>query len=306
MRIVVLGAGAVGGYFGARLALAGEDVSFIARGAHAEAMRREGLRVRSEAGDVALPEVRLLDDPASAGVADIVLVAVKMYDLASAVAQLRPLVSMETAVVPFENGVEAEAILQKRFGTHPVCGGVAYISGHVEAPGVIRHVGVMAKLAFGELDGSRSWRLEALAAACEAAGIETVLSERIRVELWKKFAFLAPFAGITCFVRGPVGAVRDDPAAWARFEALVRETVAVGRAMGIELPGDIVEDRLAVIRGLPAAMRSSMLADLEAGRRLELDWLTGAVVRLGRGTGIAVPASEEVLGALVPLAGGRN
>jgi 2-dehydropantoate 2-reductase len=305
MRIVVLGAGAVGGYFGARLAAAGEDVSFIARGAHAEAMRRDGLRVLSEGGDILLPDVRVLDDPANAGVADIVLVAVKMYDLADAAARLGSLVSMETAVVPFQNGVEASLILQKRLGRRPVCGGVVYIGGHIEAPGVIRHQGRMARLVFGELDGSRSWRLEALAAACEAAGIEALLSERVQVEQWKKFVFLAPFAGITCLIRGPVGAVRDDPAAWARFEALVRETVAVGRAQGVPLPDDIVEERLALVRGLPPAMRSSMLADLEAGRRLELDWLTGAVVRLGRSAGIAVPASEEVLAALTPQAGGR-
>lgn len=305
MKIAVLGAGGVGGYFGGRLAADGNDVTFVARGAHAEAMRRDGLRVLSPLGDLHLPRVQVMDDPLRTGLVDVVLVAVKMYDLEEAAALVRPLLQVDTAVVPFQNGVEARAILERVLGRRCVCGGVAYVAAGIEAPGVVRHAGGSARLLFGEPRPSDSWRLDTLHAACEGAGIDAVLSPTVEAEVWRKFLFLAPFAAATCLARAPIGAVREDAAAWRGFVAMVGEAVAVARARGVAgLPEDAAEERVAFARGLPPGMRSSMLHDLEAGRRLELDWLTGAVVRLGAEAGVATPASEAACAALRSRAAG--
>jgi 2-dehydropantoate 2-reductase len=301
MKIAILGAGGVGGYFGARLAAHGNDVTFIARGAHAAAMRSDGLRVHSAAGDLHLQPVQLHESAVQTGLVDIVLVAVKMYDLDAAADVIRPLLNIDTAVVPFQNGVEAGTILKRKLGRRYVCGGVAYIGAGIEAPGVIRHTGSMARLLFGELQPSDSWRLDTLQAACQGAGIDAALSPAITVEIWRKFLFLAPYAASTCVARAPIGAVRADASRWSQFTAMVAEAAAVARAQGVALPEGILAERVAFAQGLPAEMRSSMLQDLEAGRRLELDWLTGAVVRLGTAAGIATPASREVYDALAPF-----
>lgn len=299
MRIAVVGVGAVGGYFGARLAAAGEDVLFVARGAHGKTLRRAGLRLLSPLGDLHLYPLRVLapgersDRPVG-----LVLVAVKMYDLAAAAPAVAALAGPDTLVLPIENGVEAGELLAPVVAPARVATGVAYIGGHVEAPGVIRHAGTTARLVFGSWDGRPEPRLEALAAACRRAGIDHEHSPSMAVELWRKFVFLAPFAAMTALARVPAGALREDPLLWARTRALVEEAAAVGRARGVPLPADLVEDRLALIRELPAGMRSSMLTDLLAGRPLELDWLLGAVVRLGEAAGVAVPESRAVLEAL--------
>ena len=304
MRIAVLGAGGVGGYFGARLAAHGNEVIFVARGAHAAAMREEGLKVLSPAGDLHLDPVRLHEDWRTTGLVDIVLVAVKMYDLADAAATIKPLLTSDTAVVPFQNGVEAQAILEQALGKRYVCGGAAYIASSIEAPGVIRHIGKGARMVFGEPRDSQSWRLETLEAACRGAGIDCLLSPEIEVEVWKKFVFLAPFAGVTCFGRTTIGAVREDPMLWPRFMAMVEEAVAVARARDVALPEGTAEERITLARKLPTEMKSSMLHDLEAGKRLELDWLTGAILRLGAEAGVATPVTAEVYEALAPLRDG--
>ncbi len=306
MRIAVLGAGGVGGYFGARLAAHGNDVTFIARGAHAQAMREHGLKLLSPVGDLHLQPVKLHEDWRTTGLVDLVLVAVKMYDLEAAAAQVKPLLSADTAVVPFQNGVEAQAILERVLGRRYVCGGAAYIAAAIEQPGVIRHVGKGARLVFGEPYPTQSWRLETLEAACRGAGIDCLLSPDIAVEVWRKFVFLAPFAGITCFGRTTIGAVREDPMLWRHFMALVAEATAVARACGTALPEGEEAQRIELARKLPTEMKSSMLHDLEAGRRLELDWLTGAVVRLGAEHGVATPVSGEVYDALAPLRDGAR
>ena len=305
MKIVVLGAGGVGGYFGARLAADGNEVTFIARGAHAEAMRARGLRVLSPLGDLHLAPVRLMDDPLRTGLVDIVLVTVKMYDLEAAAETIRPLLQIDTAVIPFENGIEAPAILERRLGGNTVCAGIAYIAAGIAEPGVIRHEGRMARLVFGERRPSASWRLETLQAACAGAAIDALLTPDIEAELWRKFIFLAPFAAVTCLGRTAIGAVREEPRLWRQFTTMVEEAATVARARGVGLPADIADDRIAFTRGLPPGMRSSMLQDLEAGRRLELDWLVGAVVRLGREAGIATPACADACALLAPFAMGR-
>lgn len=305
MRIAIVGAGAVGGYFGARLAAAGADLGFLARGAHGRALRERGLRLFSPLGDLHLAPVRVLapgdrpDRPA-----ELVIVAVKMYDLEAAAAAMAPLLDEASLVLPLENGVEAAELLAPRVAPARVALGVAYIGGHIEAPGVIRHAGTLARLVFGPRDGAPAPALDRLARLCRRARIDHVKSGAMAVELWRKFVFLAPFAAITAFARAPAGVVREDPAHWARLVALVEEAVAVGRACGVPLADDLVADRLALIRSLPPGMRSSMLTDLEAGRPLELDWLLGAVVRLGERAGVSTPVSRDTLAALRPAAAG--
>ncbi len=290
MRFVIFGAGGVGGYFGARLAAAGNDVAFIARGAHREAMTRRGLTVRSALGDLHIAEPAVFADPAEAGPCDYVLLCVKMQDLAPLAESLRPLIAQDTAhhtaVVPLQNGVEAEDMLCEALGLRFVMGGVAYIFAHIAEPGVIQHVGEIARLAFGELDGQKTARQEALLSACTAAGIGADATDRIDDRIWRKFALLAPLAGATCLGRCPVGGVRDDPGLSAKLGAMVGEVVALGRARGVTLPQDLETRTLKAIGQLDAGMKTSMLTDLEAGKPLELEWLNGAIVRLGAEAGL--------------------
>jgi len=304
MRFVVVGAGGVGGHFGARLAAAGNDVSFVARGAHGAAMARQGLTVRSDLGDLHTAEPSVVADPAAAGPCDVVLLCVKMQDLAPLAESLRPLVADDTVVVPLQNGVEAEDMLRAAIGARAVMGGVAYIFAHIAEPGVIQHVGEIARLAFGELDGQKSVRQEALLAACTAAGIGAESTDRIHDRIWRKFALLAPLAGATCLGRCPVGGVRDDPGLRTKLEAMVGEAVALGRARGVALPEDLEARTLKAIGQLDAGMKTSMLTDLEAGKPLELQWLNGAIVGLGAAAGLATPANAEVVEALKPFATG--
>ena len=314
MRFVIVGTGGVGGYFGARLAAAGNDVAFIARGGHREAMARRGLTVRSALGDLHIAEPAVFADPAAAGPCDYVLLCVKMQDLAPLAESLRPLIAQDTvhhtahqtAVVPFQNGVEAEGMLCEALGLRFVMGGVAYIFAHIAEPGVIQHVGEIARLAFGELDGQKTARQEALLSACTAAGIGADATDRIDDRIWRKFALLAPLAGATCLGRCPVGGVRDDPGLSAKLEAMVGEAVALGRARGVTLPQDLEARTLKAIGQLDAGMKTSMLTDLEAGKALELEWLNGAIVRLGADAGLGTPANAEVVEALRPFAGGAG
>lgn len=305
MKLLVVGAGGVGGYFGARFAEAGHDVTFLARGRHRAAIAGHGLRVRSPRGDVLIRPARVTDDPADGAGCDVVFMCTKLWDLAEAAGAVRPAVGPSTAVIAFQNGIDKEDILRRALGAAPVMGGVAHIAAAIAAPGVIEHTGTMARLTYGELDGGDSARLRRLDAAAQAApGFEAAASDDIRLTIWGKFVFLAPFAGITCYHRAPIGPIRADPQRRAEFEALVAEAVAVGRAEGIRLPGDQVARTMAFTDGLPHEMKASMLHDLERGNRLELDWLTGAVVRRGREHGLATPQSERVHAALAPYKDG--
>ncbi len=306
MRFVIVGTGGVGGYFGARLAADRNDVTFIARGAHGAAMARRGLTVRSALGDLHIAEPAVFADPAEAGPCDYVLLCVKMQDLAVLAGSLRRLIAHDTAVVPLQNGVEAEAMLCEALGPRFVMGGAAYIFAHIAEPGVIQHVGEIARLAFGELEGRKTSRQEALLSTCTAAGIGADATDRIDDRIWRKFAFLAPLAGATCLGRCPVGGVRDDPRLLAKLEAMVGEVVALARARGVGLPQDLEARTLKAVGQLDAGMKTSMLTDLEAGKPLELEWLNGAVVRLGAEVGLETPANAEVVEALKPFAGGAG
>ena len=304
MRILVVGAGAVGGWFGGRLAAAGFDVWFLARGAQAEALRRRGLRLHGPEGETHIPEPQLVGETMPEGGFDILLVAVKMYDLEAVVPGLAALAAPRAAVIPLQNGVEAPTLLARRLDPAMVCGGLAKIGAVLERPGVVTRVGSMAELLFGERDGRPSPRLEAFAAACREAGFTAACVADIEVRMWEKFVFLAPFAAATARRRAPIGAVRADPAAWRDLLAMTEEATAVGRAQGVGLPPDLPARTAAFLRGLPAAMRSSLLHDLEAGRRLELDWLTGAVLRLGARSGVPTPVTADYHRALAPFAAG--
>ena len=305
MKFLIVGAGGVGGYFGARLAADGNDVTFIARGAHRRAMAEQGLRVTSELGDLHIEHPQLYDDPATTGLCDIILVCVKMWDTEAAAALIKPLLAHDSAMVSLQNGVEAEDLLAGVLGAEHVLGGVARIASAIEAPGVIRHTGTVARLIFGELDGLPSWRQECLLSACIGAEIEAEASSDIKTELWRKFVMLAPLAGAACFHRCNAGDLLAVPERRQLFDDLVQETAALARAKGAAL-GPATE--IQVIRSLeafPPEMKPSMLHDLEAGRRLELPWLNGAVVRLGEELGLKTPANAKVVEALEPDAGGR-
>jgi 2-dehydropantoate 2-reductase len=300
MRIAIMGTGGVGGYFGGRLAAAGEDMSFIARGAHLEALKTRGLRLDSPRGDLVLPAVRATDDPAEIGPVDVVLFTVKMYDVERAARAIAPLIGPDTVVVTLQNGVEAVDLVSRAVGRGHVAGGVAYVAAVIAAPGVIKHT-ALDRLIFGELDGRRSARLEALHAACLAAGFDATLSTAIDVDLWSKFSRLSVFSGMTAVTRSPIGILRDDPDLLSMLRAACEESIAVGRARGVPLPDMVMDEILAMVHSLPPVAKSSMLEDLERGRQLELPWLSGAVVRLGRESQVPTPIHRFIATVLKPF-----
>ena len=304
MRIAVMGAGGVGGYFGARLAQAGHDVAFVARGRHLAAMRERGLVVNSALGDIRIERPSVTGDPASIAPSDVVLFAVKLWDTESAAEAIRPLLAKGGVVIPFQNGVESIERIGVVVGAERVMGGVAYIAATISEPGVIAHTGTMARLRFGPVHAAQQPAAEALLAACKGAAIEAELSADIRRALWEKFAFLAAFSGVTSVARQPMGVLRGDPDLRAALEAAIRETWTVGRAKGIALADDFVVQQMTFADGLPAEMRSSMLNDLLAGNRLEAPWLCGAVARMGSAAGVATPVNATLFATLKPYCAG--
>jgi len=304
MRIAVMGTGGVGGYFGAKLALAGNDVTFVARGKHLEAIRRDGLRIESESTPMHVTSVRATDDIASVGPVDAVMFCVKLWDIESAAQAIRPLLVNRGVAIPFQNGIDSPAVLARVLGAEHVIGGIAYIATSIASPGVVRHVGSMARLRVGAFDGVRSDAAEAFVEAATAAGVEIALAADIRRGLWEKFVFLSALSGATCLTRQPLGVVRADPGMRGTFEAIMRETWSVARAHGVALAEDFVDKQLAFADTLPYEMRASMLHDLVAGNRLEAPWLCGAVVRLGTEAGVATPVNATVYAALLPYVNG--
>jgi 2-dehydropantoate 2-reductase len=306
MKIAVMGSGGVGGFYGGRLAHAGYDVNFIARGAHLAAMRERGLVIESEAqGDIRLPAVRATDDPKTIGRADLVIIAVKLWAMDAAIEAVRPIVGPRTAVLSLQNGVIKDDILKREFGESAVMGGVAYVATHVARPGVIRQTGTLQRLVLGEYDGRRSARAEALLEALLKAGIQAEISDDIRRTLWEKFVFLVGLSGTTATMRMPIGPIRSNPQTRAFLFDLLKETVAVGRALGVALPENYAEDRLAFADSVPADMSSSLHYDLERGNPLEVEWLSGGVVKLGEQAGVPTPMNRAVWDILALHAAGR-
>lgn len=303
MKIVMFGAGGVGGYFGARLAQAGCDVSFVARGAHLEAIRRDGLRLVSPKGDAHITGVRASASPADLGPADVVFLTVKMYDVDAAAQSLGPLLGPDTMVVTLQNGVEATAMVERHVGRARTAGGVAYVAAVIEPAGTIRHTALDA-LIVGELDGTMSPRLVALRDAAATASFTFTASPQIQVDQWAKFARLSVFSGMTCVTRSPLGVLRADAGLFAMLERAVDETLAVGRALGVPLGPQIRDEVFGMYRNMPPQARSSMLEDLERHKALELPWLSGAVVRLGAEAGVPTPTHAMIETLLRPFVAG--
>jgi 2-dehydropantoate 2-reductase len=304
MRIAVIGAGGVGGAFGAALAKAGGDVTFVARGAHLAAMREHGLRVEGDRGETMIQPVQATDDPASIGPVDIVLFCVKLWDVESAGEQIKPLIGPNTGVIPLQNGIDAGDRLLPVLGAAHVMAGTVSISATIARPGVIRQTGTFMIMTFGERDGSVSSRAETFLALGQRAGFDAILSNNIAVPIWSKFILLTAMSGGTAITRLPVGKLRDDPDIFWLFESIMRETEAVGRAEGVPLPEDVFDEQLAMIKSAPARAVASMAVDLSRGNRLELPWLAGKVVVLGRKHGIPTPANAAIYAALKPYANG--
>jgi 2-dehydropantoate 2-reductase len=304
MRIAVIGTGGIGGPYGASLAKAGADVTFVARGAHLAAMRENGLRIEGDRGGTHIRPAQATDDIASIGVVDFVLLCVKLWDVESTGEQLRAIIGATTAVVPLQNGVDAAERLIPILGVEAVMGGVAFVTGTIAAPGIVRQTGTYQRMTFGELDGGLSERGERLRDLCEAAGFEAVLSPDIRVPLWEKFLLMVPAAGLNALTRLPLGVWREDPDLVALYEASLRETVAVGLAEGVRLPPDSIDNGMALMRSMPAHHMTSMGNDLLRGNPLELPWFAGKVVELGRRHGIPTPVNGFIYAALKPYING--
>jgi 2-dehydropantoate 2-reductase len=305
MRIAVIGAGGVGGGFGAALARAGADVTFLARGAHLAAMKSAGLKVNGPRGDIHLKPTRATDDPDEIGKVDIVLFCVKLWDVESAGERIKPLIGTETAVIPLQNGIDAAERLIPILGKHAVMGGVAQISASITAPGVITQVGTFMRMIFGELDGRRSQRAEAFLELCLKAGFDATLSEQILTDLWMKFILLASNAGIMALARQPIGKLRDDPDLRPIFLAAWQEVIDVGRAKGVALPADAIDKILDFTSHTPPAMKASMALDLDRGNRLEVPWLSGKVADLGRQFGVPTPTHSMIYAMLKPYVMGK-
>lgn len=303
MRIAVIGAGGVGGYFGAKLARAGNDVAFVARGVQLAALRARGLRIESAGGDIALAPVVATDDPSTLEPVDVVMLCVKLWDVEAAARQIRPLVAAGGVVIPFQNGIDAHEIVAGIVGSDHVLGGVAYISAAIAEPGVIRHVGSMARLRVGAFDGGPSDAARSFVDTAVAAGIEIELATDIRRALWEKFVFLTALSGVTSLARAPVGVIRSDPDLRAAFDASVREGIAAGGREGVALGDAFPAAALQVLDSLPAEMRTSMQVDLAAGHRLEAPWLCGRVASLARRHGFAAPVNATIYAALKPYVG---
>ena len=292
-----MGSGGVGGYFGARLWQAGYDTSFIARGAHLDAMRTTGLRIEGPDESFTLP-VNATDNPSEIDPVDFVLFAVKLWDTESASAALPPIMGQHSAVLSLQNGVDSENVLRVLLGENRILGGVAEISATIAHPGVIKRVSPFARVRLGELNGKRSSRCTQLTAALVGAGIEVEHTDDITRAIWTKFLFLVGLSALTTLTCQPIGRIREDPDTRGLFEQVLAEVLAVAQAKGIALPDGIIAERMQFTDNLPGEFMASMAQDLERGNRLELDWLSGTVVRLGKEFAVPTPANDFVYTAL--------
>lgn len=302
MRIAIMGAGALGACFGGWLAKGGGDVVFIARGAQLSALREAGLAVESPLGDFRLDQVQATDSPDGIGSVDVAVVAVKLWGTEAAGRAIESLIGSQTAVLSLQNGIDSEAVLAKLLGQDHIWGGVAQWGAEIVAPGRVRHVGASNLTLFGELDNRRTPRAEAFLEFCRQSGIEAIIPGDISTEIWKKFVFLAAFSAVCCLTRLPIGPILIDDRSRSLFAEAIAEVAAVARAEGVKLPEETEAETLARAQRLPPVAKASMLRDLSAGRALELEWLSGAVVRLGRQHGIATPVHCVAVGALGPSA----
>lgn len=305
MKIAIMGTGGVGGYFGAKLALGGNEVCFIARGAHLAAIKAQGLTVHSPLGDLHIQTPMATDNPAEIGPVDVVLFGVKLWDTKAAAEAIKPLIGPQTMVISLQNGVVIDDLLTETLGSSAVAGGVCYIAATIEAPGVIGHANKLQSMVFGEYSGQRSARIERFHQACVQSGIEAEISDDIARVIWEKFVFLVGLSATTATTRSPIGIIRQNPASRRLLEGVMQEAVDVGRAEGVNLAADFAQDRLRFCDQIPAEMTASMLRDLERGNPLEVEWLSGDVSKRGQRLGIPTPYNTAVFDILAVHANGR-
>jgi 2-dehydropantoate 2-reductase len=306
MKIAIMGSGGVGGFYGGRLAKAGYDVSFIARGAHLAAMRDNGLLIENEPqGNIHVPRVTVTDNPSSVGIVDLVVIAVKLWDTAAAAQSITPMVGPDTAVLSLQNGVIKDDVLRRAFGDQALMGGVTYLATNIARPGVIKQTGTMQRIVVGEYDGRRSARAEQLLEALLRSGVQAEIADDIRRTIWEKYVFLVGLSATTSTMRTTIGPIRSNAQTRGFLFDVMQEVVAVGRAHGVQLPDDYASQRLTFVDTLPAAMTSSMHHDLDRGNRLEVEWLSGGVVQLGKDVGVPTPANRAVWDVLTLHANGR-
>ena len=307
MRIAIVGAGAVGGYFGARLARSGQDVAVVARGAHLEAIRRAGIQVKSAALGDFEARVTASADPADIGPVDLVILAVKTYDNPTALPLLAPLVGPDTAVLTLQNGVDSADEVAAAVGQARVLGGTTYVATAVTAPGVITQTGMHRSIIFGEAFGDRaevSPRVAAIADVMRPADIQVTPVPDARVPIWDKFVYLAPFAGFTGGARLPIGPIWQRPHVREMFYAAAREVAAIAAAEGVTISADRFDTLAAYMNGIPPTTRSSLLIDLEAGKRIEVEALHGAALRRAAAHGLATPVLATLYAVLTAWDGG--
>ncbi|QDZ16521.1 ketopantoate reductase family protein [Humibacter ginsenosidimutans] len=304
MRIAVVGAGGVGGYFGSQLAANGEDVVFVARGAHGAAIREHGLLVRSDEHPQHLTSPNVVESVDRVEEAELVVLAVKLWDTDDVARSLAPLAEAGAAVVSLQNGVQKDDVLRRYLPRESILGGACYISAFIESPGVIAHHGALQRIVLGEYDRTRSDRVLDIVARCRAAGINAEASDDIERELWEKYVFLVGMSALTSATRLTMGPIRANHETRRLLAEVMAEAVAVGRARGVHLDDGLVAERLAFIDTVAPGMTSSMANDLAEGRRLELPWLSGGVVSLAAEDGIGVPANRTIAALLAPYVDG--
>ena len=300
MRIAVVGAGGVGGYFGGRLAQADHDVTFVARGEHLKAMLQEGLRVESINGDFAVSSVQATDNPDDIGAVDLVIIGVKAWQIAGTAARLSPMLGPDTLVLPLQNGLEASSQLAAALGPQPVLGGLCAIYSFITAPGCVRHMGIDPSVTFGALQLSQAGRLAEVQAALRQAGITANIASDIRVPLWEKFLVLR-WGVVGAVSRVPAGVLRRLPQAREMIDQASHEVLAVAKTQGIDMPADALPRSSALLDSLPAGATTSLQRDVMEGRPSELDAQAGALVRLGEQVGVATPLHAFIYHSLLPM-----
>ncbi len=300
MRIVVFGTGGVGGYFGGRLAQAGEDVTFVARGEHLRAIKTNGLKVDSSSGDFVVYPAKATDDVSEVGETELVILGVKAWQVPEAARAVKPIVGPNTTVVPMQNGVDAVPQLVAELSSENVIGGVCRIVSYVVAPGHFRHAGFTPSIIIGELDNRRSDRITRIEEVFKHAGLDTTIAADIQVALWTKFLFIASFSGVGAVANAPAGVMRSDPKWRGLMLSAMQEIYALAHARGVRMPPDSVDKVMAAVDGLPDDTTSSMQRDIAAGKPSELDSQNGAVVRMARESGVEVPTHTLIYETLKP------
>lgn len=298
MKISVFGVGGVGGYFGGRLAEAGNDVTFIARGEHLKAIENNGLRVKSVNGDFVISPARATNNPEDVGHVDLVLVAVKAWQVSDAACAIKPMVGEHTTVLPLQNGVEAVPQLAAELGNERVLGGLCKIISSIKEPGYIEHTGAEPYLALGELDGSESARVRSIYDAFKSARVTVEKPENIQTAIWEKFLFITAWSGVGAVTRAPVGMIRENNSTRNLLIHSMREIASVANSQGVKLPHDVIDKTMNYLDALPYEGTASMQRDIQERRPSELDSQNGAVVRLGQQHGIATPVNSFIYHSL--------